>query len=341
MYQDKKVLVAGGTGTIGIPLVKNLRKLGADVTVVSLDNTNYVKTVLGNKIRFWQADLTDYNNCLNATKNQDYVFNLIGLKGSVGIGETKVASYFVSMLRFQTNLMEAAFRSGIKRYLFVSSVCVYPPSKLHKEDNAWNGLPRQNDRYPGIAKRVGEIQGETYMHEYGWDAVRIVRPSNVYGPFDDFNPTSAQVIPALIRRMINGENPIKVWGDGSAVRDFIFSEDVVDGMLLALEKALPGVPINLGSGRGCTIKKLAETIARHVPTAPLIEWDFSRPSGDPIRVLCTKRARKLLGFKPKTTLDEGIQKTIDWFLNNQELADQKGRAFELLQNQNKITKKYE
>ena len=341
MYQDKKVLVAGGTGTIGIPLVKKLRKLGANVTVVSLDNTNYVKTVLGNKIRFWQADLTNYNNCLNATKNQDYVFNLIGLKGSVGIGETKVASYFVSMLRFQTNLMEAAFRSGIKRYLFVSSVCVYPPSKLHKEDNAWNGLPRQNDRYPGIAKRVGEIQGETYMHEYGWDAVRIVRPSNVYGPFDDFNPTSAQVIPALIRRMINGENPIKVWGDGSAVRDFIFSEDVVDGMLLALEKALPGVPINLGSGRGCTIKKLAETIARHVPTAPLIEWDFSRPSGDPIRVLCTKRARKLLGFKPKTTLDEGIQKTIDWFLNNQELADQKGRAFEFLQNQNKITKKYE
>ena len=341
MYKNKKILVAGGSGTMGIPLVKKLKELGADVTVVSLDNANYIKTVLGDKIRFWRADLANYDNCLTATKNQDYVFNLIGLKGSVGIGETKVASYFVSMLRFQTNLMEAAFRYRIKRYLFVSSVCAYPPSRLHKEDNVWNGLPRQNDRYPGIAKRVGEIQGETYMREYGWNAVRIVRPSNVYGPFDDFNPISAQVIPALIRRMINGENPIKVWGDGSAVRDFIFSEDVVEGMLLALEKAPPCVPINLGSGKGCTIKKLAETIAKHISVAPVIKWDSSRPSGDPVRVLCIKRARKLLGFESKTTLDEGIQKTIGWFLNNQELADQKKIASEFFQNKNKITKRYE
>ena len=155
------------------------------------------------------------------------VFNLVGIKGSVGIGETKVASYLVPMLRFQTNLMEASFLEGVDRFLFVGSVCSYPQAEVHFEDNMWNGMPKQNDRIPGIAKRVGELMGEAYQLEYGWDAVRIVRPSNVYGPYDDFNPATAQVIPALINRMVNGENPVKVWGDGSAIRDFIYSEDVI------------------------------------------------------------------------------------------------------------------
>lgn len=324
MYRNKKVLVAGGTGTIGIPLVKRLLEFESDVTVVSMDGVEYAKAVLGDEVSFIQSDLTNFNNCLNVTKNQDYVFNLVGIKGSTGIGETKVASYFVKMLWFQTNLMEASFRNDISRYLFVSSICAYPQSLVPKEeDTMWNGIPKQNDRFPGLAKRIGEAQGETYLHEYEWDAVRIVRPSNVYGPFDDFNPTTAQVIPALINRMIHGENPLKVWGDGTAVRDFIFSEEVADWILVALEKAPPCVPINLGSGKGITIKKLAENIVRYAPKQPQIEWDTTKPSGDPVRILSIEKAKKLIGFKIRTELNEGIKKTVDWYLNNEELANKK------------------
>jgi GDP-L-fucose synthase len=248
---------------------------------------------------------------------------MVGIKGSVGIGETKVASYFVPMLRFQTNLMDAAFRSKVSRYLFVSSVCGYPPSSLHLEDNMWNGLPKQNDKYPGLAKRIGEIQGETYLKEFGWDAVRIVRPSNVYGPFDDFDPRTAQVIPALIRRMLDGENPVRVWGDGSAVRDFILSDDVAYWCLEALEKSPPCTPVNLGSGTGCTIREVAEAIAKSVPLRPRIEWDANKPSGDPVRLMSMERAKALIGFKPRTSLEDGIGQTIAWYLEHKDLASQR------------------
>ena len=324
MYKNKKVLVAGGTGTIGIPVVERLIELQAEVTVVSMDSPEYARVVLGDEVSFMQSDLTNFDNCLRVTRGQDYVFNLVGIKGSVGIGETKVASYFVPALWYQTNLMEASFRNGVSRYLFVSSICGYPQSLIPKEeDSMWDAIPVQNDRFVGLAKRIGEIQGETYLKQYGWDAVRIVRPSNVYGPFDDFDPATAQVIPALIRRMVDGENPIRVWGDGSAVRDFIFSEELADWLLVALEKAPPCVPINLGSGKGTTIKELAETIAQCVPRPPQIEWDKTKPSGDPVRILSLEKAKELIGFKLKTELREGIKKTVNWYLNNAELANQK------------------
>ena len=323
MYKGKKVLVAGGTGTIGIPLVRQLVNRGADVTVVSLDEPEHAHRVLGPDVHYRRDDLTDMPACLRATHGQDFVFNMVGIKGSVGIGETKVASYFVPMLRFQTNLMDAAFRSKVSRYLFVSSVCGYPQSSLHLEDNMWNGLPKQNDKYPGLAKRIGEIQGETYLKEFGWDAVRIVRPSNVYGPFDDFDPRTAQVIPALIRRMLDGENPIRVWGDGSAVRDFILSDDVAYWCLEALEKAPPCTPVNLGSGTGCTIREVAEVIAKSMPSRPRIEWDASKPSGDPVRLMSMERAKALIGFKPRTSLEDGIRQTIAWYLEHKNVASQR------------------
>lgn len=316
-------MVAGGTGTIGVPLVRQLLERGADVTVVSLDDPEYARRLLGPEIRYEREDLTQMDACLRAVEGQEIVINLVGIKGSVGIGETKVASYFVPMLRFQTNLMDAAFRCRVNRYLFVSSICGYPQAPLHHEDNMWNGMPKQNDRYPGIAKRIGEIQGETYLREFGWDAVRIVRPSNVYGPYDDFNPRTAQVIPALIHRSMDGENPLVVWGDGSAVRDFIFSDDVAYWCLEALEKAPPCTPINLGSGTGCTIREVAETVAKNLPMRPRIEWDGSKPSGDPIRLMSMELARSLIGFTPRTSLEDGIHRTIAWYIEHKEIVSQR------------------
>ncbi len=323
MYDGKQVLVAGGTGMIGVPLIHALKKAGADVTVVSLESEAYARGLLGPSIKFLRGDLTQYRTCEKAVEGQDYVFNLVGIKGSVGIGVKRAASYFVPMLRYQSNLLEAAFREGVSRYLFVSSICAYPPSDLHVEDNVWNGLPKQNDRYAGIAKRVGEIEAETYQHEYGWDAVRVVRPSNVYGPLDDFNPATGQVVPALIRRVLDGESPLRIWGDGSVVRDFIFVQDVVDGLMLAMEKAPPCFPINLGSGLPTTIRELAEIIVTESKMPTAIEWDPSKPSGDSVRLLSIERAGETLGWRPRTRLREGIQETIHWYLENQELAHER------------------
>ncbi len=307
---------------IGSQLVPKLIKNGNDVTVVSMDSIEYARQVLGSDVTFVKSDLTILDNCLKETKGFDQVYNLIGIKGSVGIGESKVASYFVPMLRFQTNLMDAAFKNEITEYMFVSSICIYPQAEIHFEDNAWNGMPKQNDRIPGIAKRVGELQGETYLREYGWDAVKIIRPCNIYGPFDDFNPKTAQVIPALISRMLEGEDPIKVWGDGTVIRDFVFSEDLAEWMIVAMDKLPACTPINIGSGIGHTIKNIAEKVLENIPLTPIIEWDKSKPTGDPVRLLNINKAKELIGYEPKISIDEGLKKTISWYLENKNLLNE-------------------
>lgn len=327
MYRGKKVLVTGGTGTIGPVLVKRLLEEGAEVTVVSIDHPERTKAVLGDCSFFRWGDLRDYQTCLDVAKGQDYVFHLMAIKGSSQIGLSTVASTYVPFLLCNTNMMEAAFRCGVKRYLFVGSINEYPALDIRHEDDLWKGPPQANDRYMGIAKRAGEAQAEAYLHEYGWDAVRIVRLSLVYGPYDDFDRRTAHVIPALIGRMVDGEDPVKVAGDGTAVRDFIYSEDVVEGMMIALEKAPPCTPINLGSGIDTTIKTAAETIADLVPKKPRIEWDPARPTDDHMRVLATQRAKELLGFEAKTPFREGIRKTIEWYLANKDWAIRRGEWY--------------
>lgn len=319
-FKGKSVLVAGGTGTIGIPLVKKLIEFGADVVVASLDNLIFARKVFGNDIDFKKVDLTQYDNCVKVTRGKNIVFNLLGIKGSVGIGQRRAASYLVPMIRFQTNLMDAAFKNGIERFLFVSSICAYPESAVpKKEDTVWEGLPKQNDRIPGLAKRIGEVQAEAYLEEWGWKAVRIVRPANVYGPFDDFDPRTAQVIPAIIARASRGENPLSVWGDGTAVRDFIYSEDVAEAALMAIVKAPPCYAINIGSGMGIKIKELAAIITKMINPKIKIEWDDSKPAGDAVRILSVDRARKILGFEARTDILRGIMNTINWYRNDYKL----------------------
>lgn len=318
MYNGARVLVAGGTGTIGVQVVRQLLNRGSIVTIASLDNSSRIKTIFGedsSRIDFKPLDLTLIESCNDAVKDQDFVFNLVGIKGSTGIGETRVASYLIPMLRFQTNLMEAAYNQKISKFLFTGSVCSYPQSELHVEENMWNGMPKQNDRIPGIAKRVGELLGEAFELEFGWDAVRVVRPSNVYGPYDDFNPLTAQVIPSLIHKANSSLDVIDVWGDGTAIRDFIYSEDVAFWMLEALEKAPSNYPINLGSGAGVTIRDIAETVVKIVRPELRINWIPSGPVGDPVRVMSIERARKVLQFTPRTSLAEGLAKTNNWYQN--------------------------
>jgi GDP-L-fucose synthase len=321
MYAGKQVLVTGGTGMIGIPLVEMLIERGAAVRIVSLDAPERAHP----RAEFIRANLLDINTCLRACEGMDYVFHLAGIKGSPAMTSRKPASFFVPTILFNTNMMEAARKTGVERYLFTSTIGVYHPAAVFHEDDVWKTFPSENDRFAGWAKRMGELQAEAYRIEHGWETVAIVRPANVYGPFDNFDPANAMVIPSLIRRVMDGENPLRVWGDGSAVRDFIHARDVAAGMLLVMEK-MPPHPVNLGSGEGVSIRQLVEIILDCVPHAPAVEWDTTQPSGDASRLMDMTRACAL-GFEPAIGLAAGIREVVEWFQNHRGLAEARHNVF--------------
>lgn len=314
-YKNKKVLVTGGTGLIGRPLVDKLLSQGAHVKVVSLDDPSRAPK----DVEFLKLDLRSYENCEKACKGAEYVFNLIGIKGSPKMMAEKPASYFVPTVLFNTNMMAAAFACEVEKYQYTSSIGVYSPAEVFYEDDVWKTFPSPNDRFAGWAKRMGELQAESYEIEFGWKGVSIVRPANVYGPYDNFDPENAMVIPALIRRATSGENPLVVWGDGSAVRDFIYSEDCAEAMLLVMEKGF-NKPVNLGSGTRNTIKDLVSAITACLPNEVKVTWDTSKPTGDNIRVMDTSRLQAL-GFNCKVSLEEGVSRTIAWFLDNRKISE--------------------
>lgn len=322
MFNKKKILVTGGTGMVGIQLVKILYELGAKLRVVSLDKN----IALPDGVEFLKLNLLSYDNCLEACKDIDFVFHLAGIKGSAGITRLRPASFFVPTILFNTNMMEAARSSGVKRFLYTSTIGVYSPAEKFYEDDVWKTFPSENDKFAGWAKRMGELQAEAYKIEYGWNKIAIVRPANIYGPFDNFDPANAMVIPSLIRRVLDGENPLKVWGDGSEIRDFIFSKDVARGMVTVMRKKADATPVNLGSGTGIKIKELVESICDAVEKKPKIEWDISKKAGDRVRVMDTKRAQSI-GFKPQVSLRDGIKETIDWFLKNRSIIDKRYNVF--------------
>ena len=309
-FKNKNILVTGGTGLIGMPLVNKLVTLGANLTVVSLDKN----PKLDKSVNFINLDLRIFDNCLKACKDKEIVFNLIGVKGSPKMTLENPASFFIPTITFSINMMEAARQSGVQRYLFTSSIGVYHPADIFYEDDVWSTFPSENDRFAGWAKRMGELQAQAYEIQYKWDKISIVRPANVYGPYDNFDPANAMVIPSLINRATSGERPLTVWGDGSPIRDFIYSEDVADGMLNVVQQGY-NKPINLGSGSGVTIKEIATTISSKMPDECKIVWDTSKPSGDLKRIMSTERAQSI-GINPKTTLDIGIEKTIQWYNKN-------------------------
>lgn len=319
-FEEKRVLVTGGTGMIGRALVPLLLEAGASVTVASLDQP----VDMDKRVRFEPVDLRDFNNCEAVCAGHEVVFNLVGVKGSPAMTRDKPASFFVPTLTFSVNMMEAARRAGVDRYLFTSSIGVYEPADVFFEDAVWSTFPSPNDRFAGWAKRMGELQAQAYEIQYGWKGVSIARPANVYGPYDNFDPNNAMVIPSLIHRALSGENPLTVWGDGTPVRDFIHARDVAAGMMKLVEVGY-NQPVNLGSGEGVTIREIAETVAELAGIEDVV-WDTSKPAGDAKRLMSTERARSL-GIEPNVSLRQGIQETLAWYKNNRENAGGRYNAF--------------
>ena len=320
MFKNKKVLVTGGGGMIGRSLVKKLHNQGAIITIADLTKP----TDLPSDIEYINIDLRYFAQCEQICKGKDYIFNLVGIKGSPKMCAEQPVDFMVPMLQFNTNMMEAAHRADVKWYLYTSSVGVYAPASIFKEDTVWSTFPSPNDRFAGWAKRIGELQAEAYGIQFGKKNISIVRPANVYGGYDNFNPANAMVIPSLIRKAQENEI-LEAWGDGSAIRDFIHADDVADGMLFAVENKITE-PINLGSGKGYSIKEVVEMVVKHCGKDIPIKWLTDKPSGDALRLFDMSKA-KSYGFDISVNLDEGIKQTTEWFINNKSILDKRYNAF--------------
>ena len=308
-FKNKKVLIAGGTGLIGTPLTKQLLLKGAKVRTVSLDDPSRANP----EAEFIRADLTDYKNCRQACKNMDYVFNLLCVKGSPGMSEKTPVDSFEPMLIFNALLLRAAWEEKVSGYLYTSSVGVYQQADILKEDDVRTTQPSKNDWFPGHAKRIGEIHLEAYKRQYGFSAA-IVRPSNVYGPDDNFDPPKALFVASMIKQFAEKKDKILVSGDGNQLRDFISSEDVARGMILAAEKSVG--PVNLASGQAVSIRKVLEILARISNYKGEIIYDTSRPSGDKQRIMDTFRMRLTTGFVARISLEVGLANTYEWYVRN-------------------------
>lgn len=317
MFENQKVLVTGGAGMIGRQLVNLLIEKGAKVTVADLNEPND----LPKEVNFVKANLLYFDQCQNICQDQDYVFNLVGIKCSPKVTMEQPADIMGPMMQFNTNMLEAAMKANVKWYLYTSTVGVYTPAEIFYEDDVWKGSPSPNDWYGGWAKRMGELQCEAYQKQYGEGKCSIVRPANVYGPYDNFDLKNAMVVPSLIRKAFEND-VLEVWGDGSPIRDFIHAKDVARGMMFAVENKITQ-PINLGSGNGVTIKEVAEIVANYFNKP--IQWSPEKPSGDAKRLFSMERANSY-GFYPETSIKEGVENTIEWFILNQDKIEKKFNA---------------
>jgi GDP-L-fucose synthase len=320
-WEDKKVLVTGGAGFVGSHLVEMLVRAGARVTAAddfSRGTMANLQAVLDD-IDLETADVTQPEHCLRITKDQEIVINMAAKVGGVEYNLNHPASMFRGNIRSSTYLLEAAQAASVERYVVVSSACVY---QRHctiptPETEGFDGWPEPTNEGYGWAKRMEEFEATAVNKEFGLP-VAIVRPYNAYGPRDHFDPKTSHVIAALIRRIVGGENPVKVWGDGEQTRAFLYVEDFARGVMAAAENYTECDPVNLGADEEVKIKDLVSLILEVAGSSAKVEFDTTKPSGQPRRNCDTRKAKEKLGFEAQVSLREGLRQTIEWYVKNNE-----------------------
>ena len=312
MYENKNILVTGGTGMIGSHLVELLLEKNANIRIISHERK--IPNELEDKgLDVISGDLTEKKFAEESVKGMDYVFHLAAYTGGLGRTSTHPASTLTPNLIMDGNILESAKNERIDRFLYASCTCIYPnDEKTLEEDDAWKGDPPEVHASYSWSKRMGEKQAIAYHKEYGMN-IAIVRPSNSYGPRDSDDLETAHALGSLIMKAINKMDPFVIWGDGNPIREYIYAKDAAKGMLLAIEKYCVGDPINLASGESVSITELAKKILKISKTNPTIEFDKEKPSGQKRRVLSDKKAQEKIGFIAETSLDDGIEKTIKWY----------------------------
>jgi GDP-L-fucose synthase len=305
---NASIVVTGGAGFLGRAVVARLRRQGYRRIFVP---------------RSHDYDLTHEEAVARLYRDAEpqVVIHLAARVGGIGANQANPGSFFYDNLVMGAMLMEHGRRAGVEKFVAIGTVCAYPkhtPIPFHEED-LWNGYPEETNAPYGLAKKMLLVQSQAYRQQYGLNAIYLL-PVNLYGPGDNFDPTSAHVIPDLIRKYVqakeSGAPDVTAWGDGSPTREFLYVDDAAEGIVLATEQYDGPEPVNLGSSFEISIRDLTEEVAAAVGYQGRVVWDSSKPNGQPRRKLDTSKAERLFGFKASTPFGEGLPRTVEWYLAN-------------------------
>ena len=304
-WTDKSVFVTGGHGFLGRHVVRLLRMLSPrEIFAPSREQLDLLND--------------DAVDTFLSEQKPDIVIHLAASCGGIGANRIAPADFFYENMKMGLGLIDSSSLNGVGKFVCIGTVCAYPrltPTPF-KESDLWNGYPEETNAPYGIAKKALLVQLQAYRRQYDLNGAYLL-PVNLYGPEDDFDPATSHVIPAMIAKFHEAikkkKRAITLWGSGSATREFLYVEDCAKAILLAAEKYNSPEPLNLGSGEEISIKDLAERISGIMGYKEAIEWDVSKPDGQPKRLLDSSRARALLGWRAEIPLNLGLQRTIDWY----------------------------
>ena len=305
-WDQQRVLVTGGAGFLGRHLVTRLRTLGC-ASISAPPRAEY-------DLRSLEAVIRLYSDI-----RPTIVIHLASVVGGIGANRARPAEFFYDNLVMGTQLLDQAWRFAVPKFVAIGTVCAYPKFAPvpFREDDLWNGYPEETNAPYGLAKKMLLVQSQAYRQQHGYNSIFLL-PVNLYGPGDNFDPGTSHVIPALIRKCVEaveqGADRIEVWGDGTPTREFLYVEDAVEAILLASERYNSSEPVNIGSGEERSIADLTTRVASCAGFTGRIEWDPSKPNGQPRRKLDTSRARERFGFEAHTRFDEGLKRTVDWYV---------------------------
>ena len=339
-WSDKRVLVTGGAGFLGSFVIERLHDQGCkDIFVPQSKDYDIVEMEAVKR--------------LYRDSKPDIVIQLAARVGGIGANRANPGRFFYDNLMMGVQMMEVGRQVGIEKFVAIGTICAYPKftSIPFKEEDLWNGYPEETNTPYGLAKKMLLVQAQAYRQQYGFNAIYLL-PVNLYGPCDNFDPESSHVIPALIRKCLESQaktevkvqkkksslnlnldldltlpkgaepqpksqpgHSVTVRGTGKATREFLYVGDAAEGILLAAERYNKPDPVNLGAGFEISIKDLVELIAKLTGFNGEIIWDTSKPDGQPRRMLGISKAKKEFGFRSKTSLEEGLSKTIDWYIS--------------------------
>lgn len=303
--KDKRILVTGGAGFLGRQVIDQLCKAGADQQKITVPRSR-------------EYDLRVLENCKRAVDQQDIIVHLAAHVGGIGLNQKKPAELFYDNLMMGTQLIHAAYQAGVEKFVCVGTICAYPKFTPvpFKEDDLWNGYPEETNAPYGVAKKALLVQLQAYRQQYGFDGIYLL-PVNLYGPEDNFDPSSSHVIPALIRKVhdaqLKGEKELRVWGDGTPTREFLYSEDAARGIVMGARFYNDSEPVNLGTGYEISIRDLITLICELMKFEGKIVWETDKPNGQPRRCLDTQRAKQAFGFVAQVDFKQGLRNTIDWY----------------------------
>jgi GDP-L-fucose synthase len=309
--KDARITVTGGAGFLGSYVVQKLKNTGCkNIFVPRTKDYNLVENEAVKR--------------LYEDSRPDIVVHLAAVVGGIGANRENPGKFFYDNLMMGVQMIEQGRNYGLEKFVAIGTICAYPKFTPvpFKEENLWDGYPEETNAPYGLAKKMLLVQSQAYRQQYNFNSIFLL-PVNLYGPGDNFDPRYSHVIPALIKKVCDAKNGkqsyIEVWGTGKATREFLYAQDAAEGIVLAAEKYSKKEPINLGAGYEISIKSLAEMICDLSGYDGEIRWDTSKPDGQPRRCLDTSKAEIEFSFKAKTSLSEGLKKTIDWY--NKKRAD--------------------